>query len=219
MRGVLTCVSATVLVSALAGCVELIRKSGTRASIAPPTGSDSLSRDVSSLADTSRPAGSRHPFNLEMRSGELVVTVEFSPRRSGPRLLGPILPLVPMRLRPERSDSGALLLMTVGVTSPTDPVMLDLTAVRVHLPDGQILRPMCDSKRVSLNWTCAIRVARLPGTGGHACFVTLPLPVDGNRHTSLEIELPVAEVGGRRIVLPRITATHITKWLLHWARA
>jgi hypothetical protein len=221
MRTVLSCVSATCMLAALTGCVELNRRSGTRASMSPTAGFEVVPGHTAYVGsgDAFHPVGPVEPSRLSMRAEGLIVSVGFDPDRSGPTFIGPVLPLLPMRLRPQRVTPGTPLYMSVQVISPDGPVKLDLSAVRVRLPDGQVIFPVCDTKPVTNMSGCVVRTSPLTGTGRHSTFVTLPFPVDGYHHPSLEIELPVVEVGGRRIILPRITATHITKWLLQLARA
>ena len=221
MHTVRNCVSAAIMLIAVTGCVELNRKAGTRATMAPTTGFVTVPGHAAYVGsgDSFHPVGPADPFRLSMRSDDLIVSVAFDPQRSGPTFIGPILPLLPTRSGPEQAGSGVPLNMIVQVISADGPVKLDLSTVRARLPDGQELVPVCDSKPVTNMSGCVVRTLPLTGTGRYSTFVFLPLAVDGYNHPSMDIELPVVEVGSRRITLPRITATHITKWMLHWAGA
>lgn len=215
------CLLATAMLATVGGCVELNRISGTRAVMPPTPGFESVPGHASYVGrgDAFRPVGPVEPFRLVMRSEDLIISVGFDPRRSGPTWIGPILPLIPRRLRPQRIASGAPLNMVVDVISIGGPVKLDLSGVRVRLPDGQVVSPICDPQVAPVKSACSVRSMPLTSTERYSTFVVLPLPVDGYDHPSLVIELPVVEVGGRRVTLPTITATHNTKWILHMAGA
>jgi hypothetical protein len=221
MRSVLKFVLTTLVLTAITGCVELNRRSATRASIPLTPGFESLPGHVSYIGrgDSFQPVGPVDPFGLVMRSADLLVSVGFDPGRSGPTLIGPILPLVPVRLRRQRVDSGVPLMMTIAVIRAAGPATLDLSMVRVRLPDGRELSPICDPKVAGYREACVIRTSPLSGTDRYSTVVTLPLPVDGYAHPSLVIDLPVVEIEGRRIFLPRVTANYITKWLFGMAHA
>jgi hypothetical protein len=221
MRFVRTFVSAMLMLTALSGCVELNRRSATRASMLSASGFETVPGHESWVGrgDDFRHVGPVDPFHLVMRSADLLVSVGFDPSRSGPTLIGPILPLIPVRLRRPPVDTGVPLRMTIAVIRAGGPVTLDLSKVRVRLPDGRELSPICDPKVAGYREACVIRTSPLSGTDRYSTSVTLPLPVDGYAHPSLVIDLPAVEVDGRRIILPQVTARYITKWLLGMAHA
>lgn len=221
MRFVRTFVPATLVLTALTGCVQLNRRSATRASMSSESGFETVPGYESwvGAGDDFRPVGPVDQFNLVMRSPDVLVSVGFDPSRSGPTLIGPILPLIPVRLRRPPVDTGVPLRMTIAVIRAGGPVTLDLSKVRVRLPDGREVSPICDPNLARYRAACAIHTSPLSGTDRYSTVVTLPLPVSGYDHPSLLIDLPLVEVDGRRIVLPRVTATFVTKWLLGVARA